>query len=121
MQHDALPEHTAADPLPQLVEGRFRILMQCAVSERVRDDPTLAHGVDQAHRRVRRMDQQIVRTVAVSKAGLLAQLRLLSAFYDESVNGGGRRGCLLIQSIAAGVERLGSSALPYADLNEPPK
>jgi hypothetical protein len=38
--------------------------------------------------------------------GLLAQLRLLSAFFDESTNGAGRRGALLIQSIAAGIERL---------------
>jgi hypothetical protein len=38
--------------------------------------------------------------------GLLAQLRLLSAFFDESTNGAGRRGTLLIQSIAAGIERL---------------
>jgi hypothetical protein len=37
--------------------------------------------------------------------GLLAQLRLLSAFFDESTNGAGRRGTLLIQSIAAGIER----------------
>jgi hypothetical protein len=48
----------------------------------------------------------IVRTIATSTLGLLAQLRLLSAFFDESTNGAGRRGALLIQSIAAGIERL---------------
>jgi hypothetical protein len=44
--------------------------------------------------------------VAISTSGLLAQLRLLCAFYDESTNGMGRRGALLIQAIAAGIERL---------------
>jgi hypothetical protein len=44
--------------------------------------------------------------VATSTSGLLAQLRLLCAFYDESTNGMGRRGALLIQTIAAGIERL---------------
>jgi hypothetical protein len=43
--------------------------------------------------------------VATSTSGLLAQLRLLCAFYDESTNGMGRRGALLIQTIAAGIER----------------
>jgi len=60
--------------------------------------------------RARRLDEQIIRTVAVSVDGLLAQLRLLSAFYEESANGAGRRGSLLIQSIAAGIERLVSTA-----------
>ena len=54
----------------------------------------------------RRLDEHIVRTIATSTSGLLAQLRLLSAFFDESTNGAGRRGTLLIQSIAAGIERL---------------
>jgi hypothetical protein len=46
--------------------------------------------------------------VATSTSGLLDQVRLLSAFYNESTNGTGRRGALLIQSIAAGIERLDS-------------
>ena len=37
---------------------------------------------------------------------LLAQLRLLAAFYEESANGAGRRGSLLIQAIAEGVTQL---------------
>src|SRR5271165_417155 len=55
----------------------------------------------------------MVRTIATSTSGLLAQLRLLSAFFDEITNGAGRRGALLIQSIASGIERLdaGDSAI----------
>jgi hypothetical protein len=53
-----------------------------------------------------RLDERIVRTIAISTPGLLAQLRLLAAFYEESANGAGRRGSLLIQAIAEGVTRL---------------
>jgi hypothetical protein len=44
--------------------------------------------------------------VATSTPGILAQLRLLAAFYEESANGAGRRGSLLIQAIAEGVTQL---------------
>jgi hypothetical protein len=60
---------------------------------------------DDAQRRARKLDQKIACTVATSTSGLLARLRLLSEFYDESTNGMGRRGALLIQTIAAGIER----------------
>jgi hypothetical protein len=62
--------------------------------------------VDETLRRVRRLDEQIARTIATSTSGILAQLRLLSAFYDETTNGMGRRGALLIQSMATSIERL---------------
>jgi hypothetical protein len=62
-------------------------------------------------RRARRLDEQIVRTVATSTSGLLAQLRLLSAFYDQSTNGAALRGALLIQTIVAGIERLDAGDL----------
>jgi len=58
--------------------------------------------------RARRLDDRIVTTVATSAEGLLAQLRLLALFYDESLNGAGRRGSLLIQTIAAGIEQIDS-------------
>src|SRR5689334_17523180 len=46
--------------------------------------PDASEGrVDKALRRARRLDEQIVRTTATSTSGLLAQLRLLSAFFDE--------------------------------------
>jgi CheB methylesterase len=70
------------------------------------EDQAFEQGVYAALRRARRLDEQIVRTIAISTSGLLAQLRLLSAFFDESTNGAGRRGALLIQSIAAGIERV---------------
>ena len=96
----------SADPLPRLVEGRFRILTECAVGAHQQPLQDFNPGEYRARLRARRFDEQIVRTVAVSTAGLLAQLRLLFAFYEESENGAGRRSCLLIQSIAAGIERL---------------
>jgi hypothetical protein len=92
--------------LPGLVEGRFRLLSECTVTGHQNNRDAFERGVDEALRRARRLDEQIVRTVATSTSGLLAQLRLLSAFYAESTNGAGRRGALLIQSIAAGIERL---------------
>jgi hypothetical protein len=102
----------AADPLPELVEGRFRLLSACAARDGQHDPQLFARRVDEAKRRARRFDEEIIRTVATSTSGLLAQLRLLSAFYEESTNGAGRRGSLLIQTIAAGIQRLRVSELP---------
>jgi hypothetical protein len=93
------------DPLPGLIEGRFRVLSECTASNQ-NDRDSRERRLDEALRRARRLDEQIVRTIATSTSGLLAQLRLLCAFYDESTNGMGRRGSLLIQTIAAGIERL---------------
>jgi hypothetical protein len=106
MSRDVLPLNVRDDPLPGLVEGRFRILSECAARARQDDHDAFEQGVDAALRRARRLDEQIVQTIAISTSGLLAQLRLLSAFFDESTNGAGRRGTLLLQSIAAGIERL---------------
>jgi hypothetical protein len=94
------------DPLPGLVESRFRILRE-SIAEHPKDnrDRSELH-IDQARRRARNLDQKIIHTVATSTSGLLAQLRLLSEFYDQSANGMGRRGTLLIQAIATGIERL---------------
>ena len=94
------------DPLPGLVEGRFRTLRGGRRRGNQDDRDARERRVDEALRRARRLDEQIVRTIATSTSGLVAQLRLLSAFFDESTNGAGRRGALLIQSIAAGIERL---------------
>jgi hypothetical protein len=101
MSRNASPPNVTVDPLPGLVEGRFRIL-----NGGRNDRGAFERRIDEALRRARRLDEQIVRTVATSTSGLLAQLRLLSVFYDESTNGAGRRGALLIQTIAAGIERL---------------
>src|SRR6202048_3347888 len=94
------------DLLPGLGEGRFRVLSECRARGHQEDRDAFERRVDAVLRRARRLDEQIVRTIATSTSGVLAQLRLLSVFFDESTNGAGRRGALLIQSIAAGIERL---------------
>jgi hypothetical protein len=106
MPRNGSPPNVTVDPLPRLVEGRFRLLSECKGRDNQNDRDAFERRVDEALRRGRRLDEQIVRTIATSTSGLLAQLRLLSAFFDESTNGAGRRGALLIQSIAAGIERL---------------
>ena len=106
MRRNGSPPDETVDPLPRLIEGRFRLLNDCGAGDNQNDRDSCERRVDDALRRARRLDEQIVRTIATSNSGLLAQLRLLSAFYDESTNGMGRRGALLIQSLAAGIERL---------------
>jgi hypothetical protein len=108
MSTNASPLNLSEDLLPGLVEGRFRVLSECRARGNQEDRDAFERRVDAVLRRARRLDEQIVRTIATSTSGLLAQLRLLSAFFDESTNGAGRRGALLIQSIAAGIERLDS-------------
>ena len=106
MSTNASPLNLSEDVLPGLVEGRFRVLSECRARGNQEDRDAFERRIDAVLRRARRLDEQIVRTIATSTSGLLAQLRLLSAFFDESTNGAGRRGALLIQSIAAGIERL---------------
>ena len=106
MRRNGSPPNKAVDPLPRLIEGRFRLLSDCTARFNQDDRDGYERRVDEGLRRTRRLDEQIVRTVATSTSGLLAQLRLLCAFYDESTNGMGRRGALLIETIAAGIERL---------------
>jgi hypothetical protein len=106
MHKNSASHNLTFDPVPGLVETRFRVIRECVANPNRRVGLAFEHRVDEAHRRARRLDEQIVRSVATSTPGLLAQLRLLSAFYDESTNGAGRRGTLLIQTIAAGIERL---------------
>jgi hypothetical protein len=100
------PTAPTADPLPHLVQSRFRLLRECADCDDQNDDHANERHVDEVQRRARKLDERIVRTVATSTSGLLAQVRLLAAFYEESLNGAGRRGSLLIQTIIAGIERL---------------
>jgi hypothetical protein len=113
MSTNASPLNLSEDLLPGLVEGRFRAHSEYRARGNQEDRDAFERRVDAVLRRARRLDEQIVRTIATSTSGLLAQLRLLSAFFDESTNGAGRRGALLIQSIAAGIERLdaGDSAI----------
>ena len=106
MSKNASPLNVRVDPLPGLIEGRFRTLSECSPRGNRDDRDARERRVDEALRRARRLDEQIVRTIATSTLGFLAQLRLLSTFFDGSTNGAGRRGTLLIQSIAAGIERL---------------
>jgi hypothetical protein len=101
-----LPRTAALDPLPALVEERFRLLKQCPAGDNQNDEEVFDRRLDEAQRRVRRLDERIIRTVATSTPGLLAQLRLLAVFYEESANGAGRRGSLLIQAIAEAVAQL---------------
>ena len=106
MANRALPGTAAVDPLPELVEDRFRLLKQCPACDDWNDEEVFDRRLDEVQRRIRRLDERIIRTVATSAPGLLAQLRLLAAFYEESANGAGRRGSLLIQAIAEGVTQL---------------
>ena len=106
MAKRTLPRTAAVDPLLGLVEDRFRLLKQCPACDDRNDDEVFDRSLDEVQRRIRRLDERIVRTVATSTPGLLAQLRLLGAFYEESANGAGRRGSLLIQAVAEGVTQL---------------
>jgi hypothetical protein len=120
MSRNVLPLNVRDDPLPGLVEGRFRVLSERTPKGNQDDRASSERSVDEALRRARRLDEQIVRTIATSTTGLLAQLRLLSVFFDESTNGAGRRGALLIQNIAEGIKRLDtvdSVTLPHATMN----
>ena len=100
------PRTAAVDPLLGLVEDRFRLLKHCPACDDLNDEEVFDRRLDEVRRRIRRLDERIVRTIATSTPGLLAQLRLLAAFYEESANGAGRRGSLLIQAIAEGVTQL---------------
>jgi hypothetical protein len=107
MQPDTHPRNSViVDPLPDLVDNRFRLLSECRTRGDQCDPRAVERRADEVRLLTRRLDERIVRTVAVSAPGLLAQLRLLAAFYAESLNGSGRRGSLLIQTIAAGIARL---------------
>ena len=106
MSHRTLARMAAHDPLLGLVEDRFRLLKCCPACDSQDDEEVFDRRLDELQRRIRRLDARIVRTIAASTPGLLAQLRLLAAFYEESANGAGLRGSLLIQAIAEGVRRL---------------
>src|SRR5215469_15355585 len=112
MPRRTVPRAAAADPLLGLVEDRFRLLKRCPPVGDQHDEEAFDRRLDEALRQVRRLDERIIRTVATSTPGLLAQLRLLAAFYQESANGAGRRGSLLIQSIAEGVAQLEGRIAP---------
>jgi hypothetical protein len=101
-----LTSNLTGDPLLGLVEDRFRLLRHCPTCDDRNDEEVFDRRLDELQRGIRRLDERIVRTVATSTSGLLAQLRLLAAFYEESANGAGRRGSLLIQAIAEGVMQL---------------
>ena len=119
---DNMPQRTlartaAGDPLLGLVEDRFRLLKCCPACDGRDDEEMFDRRLDELQRRIRRLDERIVRTIATSTPGLLAQLRLLAVFYEESANGAGRRGSLLIQTIAEGVTQLeGRKSQPPNDL-----
>jgi hypothetical protein len=106
MPKSNLPRTATGDPLLGLVEDRFRLLRHCPACDVQNDEEVFDRRLDELKRRIRRLDERIVRTVATSTSGLLAQLRLLAAFYEESANGSGRRGSLLIQAITDGVAQL---------------
>ena len=117
MSESTLPRTAAGDPLLGLVEDRFRLLRHCPACDDQNDEEVFDRRLDEIKRGIRRLDERIIRTVASSTPGLLAQLRLLAAFYEESANGAGRRGSLLIQTIAEGVTQLeGRKSQPPNDL-----
>jgi hypothetical protein len=106
MPKSTLPRTGTGDPLLGLVEDRFRLWRHCPACDDQNEEEVLDRRLDEIKRRIRRLDERIIRTVATSTPGILAQLRLLAAFYEESANGAGRRGSLLIQAIAEGVTQL---------------
>ena len=106
MPKSTLPRTGTGDPLLGLVEDRFRLLRRCPACDDQNEEEVFGRRLDEIKRRIRRLDERIIRTVATSTPGILAQLRLLAAFYEESANGSGRRGSLLTQAIAEGVVRL---------------
>ena len=112
MPKSTIHRAAAVDPLLKLVEDRFRLLRHCPACDDQKDEEVFDRRLDEVQRRIRRLDERIVRTVASSTPGLLAQLRLLAAFYEESANGAGRRGSLLIQAIADGVTQLAGRRSP---------
>ena len=112
MPKSTIHRAAAVDPLLKLVEDRFRLLRHCPACDDQKDEEVFDRRLDEVHRRIRRLDERIVRTVASSTPGLLAQLRLLAAFYEESANGAGRRGSLLIQAIADGITQLAGRRSP---------
>ena len=117
MSQRMLARTAAGDPLLGLVEDRFRLLKCCPACDGRDDEEMFDRRLDELQRRIRRLDERIVRTIATSTPGLLAQLRLLAVFYEESANGAGRRGSLLIQTIAEGVTQLeGRKSQPPNDL-----
>ena len=117
MPQRTLARTAAGDPLLGLGEDRFRLLRCCPACDGRDDEEMFDRHLDDLQRRIRRLDERIVRTIATSTPGLVAQLRLLAAFFEESANGAGRRGSLLIQTIAEGVTRLeGRKSQPPSDL-----
>jgi hypothetical protein len=112
MPQRTLHRTAALDPVPALVADRFRLLKQCPSCDDASDEELFDRRLDEVQRRIRRLDERIIRTVATSTSGLLAQLRLLGAFYEESANGAGRRGSLLIQAIAEGLDQLEKTRPP---------
>jgi hypothetical protein len=117
MSKGTLHQAAAVDPLLELVEDRFRLLRHCPACDDRKDEEVFDRRLDEIKRRIRRLDERIIRTVATSTHGLLAQLRLLSAFYEESANGAGRRGSLLIQAIAEGVTQLERKRSPLPTIS----
>src|SRR6516164_8644824 len=113
MPKSTIHRAAAVDPLLKLVEDRFRLLRHCPACDDQKDEEVFDRRLDEVQRRIRRLDERIVRTVASSTPGLLAQLRLLAAFYQESANGAGQRGSLLIQTIAEGVMQLEERKSPH--------
>src|SRR4029077_13340618 len=100
------PAPIGADPLPELVDQYFRIV-----------DEVKRPGISQEHcdavfEHGEAAVQRLVYTVPPTVAGILAQLRLLRHFVDydsggdECPNWRDHRDGRLIDSIAAGVERL---------------
>jgi hypothetical protein len=119
MSKSTIHRAAAVDPLLKLVEDRFRLLRHCPACDDQKDEEVFDRRLDEVQRRIRRLDERIVRTVASSTPSLLAQLRLLAAFYEESATGAGRRGSLLIQAIADGVTQLAGRRSPPPNRSRP--
>ena len=65
------------DPLLGLVEDRFRLLRQCPRSDDD-DEEVFDRRLDELRRRIRRLDERIMRTVATSTHGLSSASSLRS-------------------------------------------
>src|SRR5271157_3015921 len=83
----------AVDSLPGVVKDGFR-LRECAVIDDQRGEQAFERRLDGTQRRARMLDEQVVRTVATSTPGGIAQLQLVAATSPEgaSVSCGGGPG-----------------------------
>jgi hypothetical protein len=91
-----------ADPVPELVDEYFRLIDVVNTADQVTSD--------QAFEQEEAIALRLVDTVAPSTAGILAQMRLLRDIVDTGSSWTDSRDVRLLDSIEAGITRLGGAA-----------